>query len=212
MLTEQQFRKMMPNAGSRLDAHWPYIVPAMEEGEIDSPRQIAAFLAQLAHESGEYRYMAEIASGEAYEGRLDLGNTEPGDGPKFKGHGPIQITGRANHAACGLALGLPLLDEPELITMPEHGTRAAVWFWNSRSLSALADVDWFKAITRIINGGTNGWADRLNYYIRNRQILGLPPYVEITEPSSIAKFQRDHGLFADGIAGPRTLKALREAA
>lgn len=212
MLTEQLLRQMMPHAGARLDAHLPYIVPAMEEGDITSPKRIAAFLAQLAHESGEYRYMEELASGEAYEGRADLGNVHPGDGVKFKGHGPIQITGRDNHEACGKKLGLDLIADPLQITKPEHGTRAAVWFWNSRGLNALADVGWFKAITRIINGGTNGWTDRLNYYIRNRQILGLPPYVEIAEPNSIATFQRDHGLFADGIAGPKTLKALRKAA
>ena len=211
-ITEQQFRQMMPNAGARLDPHLPYIVPAMEEGDIASPKRIAAFLAQLAHESGEYRYMEEIASGHAYEGRADLGNTAWGDGPKYKGHGPIQITGRANHEACGRELGLDLIADPLQITKPEHGTRAAVWFWNSRGLSALADVDWFKAITRIINGGYNGLSDRRLYWDRNRALLGLP-YVDLDrEEFAIADFQRKHGLFADGIAGPKTLKVLRGGA
>lgn len=212
ILTEQQFRRMMPNAGSRLDAHWPYINPALEEGDITSPKRIAAFLAQLAHESGEYRYMEEIAGGHAYEGRADLGNTAWGDGPKYKGHGPIQITGKNNHRDCGEALGLDLLNDPLQITKPEHGTRAAVWFWNSRGLSALADVDWFKTITRIINGGYTGLSDRRLYWDRNRALLGLP-YVDLDkEEFVVAKFQRDHGLFADGIAGPKTLKALRAVA
>ena len=211
-ITELQLRQMMPNAGARLDAHLPYIVPAMVEGGIDNPLRVAAFLAQLAHESGEYRYMAELASGDDYEGRLDLGNTEPGDGRKFKGHGPIQITGRANHAACGAALGLDLISDPLQITKPEHGTRAAVWFWNSRNLSVLADLSWFQTITRIVNGGLNGWADRLNYYTRNRSILGLSPYSTIEEDASIRQFQRDHGLVVDGAVGMATLRAVKGAA
>ncbi len=202
------FRKMMPNAGSRLDAHLPYIMPALVEGEITTPKRIAAFMAQLAHESGEYRYMEELADGEAYEGRLDLGNTEPGDGPKFKGHGPIQITGRANHAACGLALGLDLLNTPRLLTLPEYGTRAAVWFWTTHNLNLLADADWFKTMTKTINGGFNGLSDRRQYWDRNRALLGLP-YVDLdNEDMRIADFQRQHGLMADGIAGKRTLAAL----
>ena len=199
---------MLPNAGSRLDAHLPYIETALEEGKIDTPQRIAAFLAQLAHESGEYRYMEEIADGSAYEGRADLGNIYPGDGVKFKGHGPIQITGRDNHHDCGVALGIDLIEDPRKITLPEYGTASAVWFWNSRSLSLLADRDWFKAIAKIINGGLNGLSDRRMYWDRNRAILGLP-FVDLDgEADRVATFQREHGLFADGIVGPRTIKAL----
>ncbi len=212
MITEAQFRQMMPNAGARLDAHWPYIVPALEAARIDTPQRIAAFLAQLAHESGEYRYMEELADGEAYEGRADLGNTQPGDGVKFKGHGPIQITGRANHKACGDGLGIDLIAEPRLICTPVYGTASACWFWNSRNLNLLADRDWFKAITKIINGGLNGLSDRRQYWDRNRALLGLP-FVDLDEEAkSIAAFQREHGLFADGAVGPKTLAALKVAA
>lgn len=207
-LTEQQIRQMMPQAGKRLDPHLPYIASALEEGNISTPRRIAAFMAQLAHESGEYRYMEELADGSAYEGRADLGNIHPGDGKKFKGHGPIQITGRANHMACGVALGLPLADQPTLICTPEHATRSAVWFWNSRDLSPLADHDWFRTITRIINGGYNGLEDRVVHWRRNRQILGLPPIDIDNEMGSIMEFQARHGLTADGIPGPKTLAAL----
>jgi len=208
VITDQQLRAMLPNAGSRLDAHLPYIETALEEGKIDTPQRIAAFLAQLAHESGEYRYMEEIADGSAYEGRADLGNIYPGDGVKFKGHGPIQITGRDNHHDCGVALGIDLIEDPRKITLPEYGTASAVWFWNSRSLSLLADRDWFKAIAKIINGGLNGLSDRRMYWDRNRAILGLP-FVDLDgEADRVATFQREHGLFADGIVGPRTIKAL----
>lgn len=208
MIDEQALRKMLPNAGSRLDPHIPYIMSAMQEGDIDTPQRIAASFAQLAHESGEYRYMEELASGEAYEGRADLGNWLPGDGVKYKGRGPIQITGRNNYAACGAALGLNLIDNPELLTLPEHGTRAAVWFWNRHNLSKLADADWFKAITRAINGGLNGLSDRRMYWDRNRALLGLP-FVDLDrEADAIRQFQRDHGLTPDGIVGPNTMKAL----
>ncbi len=212
MLTEQLLRQMMPAAGARLDAHLPYIVPALEAAAINTPKRIAAFLAQLAHESGEYRHMEELADGGAYESRADLGNVEAGDGVKFKGHGPIQITGRANHAACGQALGIDLINTPRLLTLPEYGTTSACWFWNTRHLSLLADVDWFKAITRSINGGYNGLSDRRQYWDRNRALLGLPPVDTDGEAAAIVKFQRNHGLTADGVVGPMTLSAVRMVA
>jgi predicted chitinase len=212
IVTDQQLREMMPRAGARLDPHLPYIGPALAAARIDSLRRVAAFMAQLAHESGEYRYMEEIADGSAYEGRDDLGNTQPGDGRRYKGRGPIQITGRANYAACGRALGLDLLNHPELLTLPEHGTASACWFWNSRQLSPLADRDWFRLITRRINGGYNGLEDRLAYWRRNRILLGLPAVDVDREVGSIMDFQRDHGLAADGVVGPKTLAALGLAA
>lgn len=212
MITDAQLRQMFPNAGVRLEPHLAYIGPAMQAGDITTPKRIAAFLAQLAHESGEYRYMEEIADGSEYEGRADLGNTEPGDGRKFKGHGPIQITGRNNHAACGKALGIDLIANPTLITTPKYATASAVWFWNngcSASLSLLADHDWFRLITRWINGGYNGLAERVAYWNRNRTILGLPSVDLDNEMGSIMEFQVAHGLTADGAVGPNTIAALK---
>lgn len=210
-ITEQQFRRMMPLAGGRLDAHLPFIGAALEKAAINTPDRIAAFLAQLAHESGEYRYMEEIADGSAYEGRRDLGNTQPGDGRRFKGRGPIQITGRANYIRCGMALGIDLLDDPTLLTRPEYGTASACWYWNAHHLSLLADQGWFKAITRAINGGYNGLSDRRLYWDRNRALLGLPPIDLDLEDRRIKQFQRDHGLLDDGVIGPMTLSVLRAA-
>lgn len=207
-VTELQLRQMMPNAGARLDPHLPYIVPAMMTARIDTPETVAAFLAELAHESGEYRYMEELADGSAYEGRADLGNIEPGDGVRFKGHGPIQITGRANHMACGAMLGIDLIAEPRLICTPRYGTASACWFWNFKKLSPLAERGWFKTISRIINGGENGMADRLHYWEVNRDVLGLPPVDHKREEESIAAFQAANGLTPDGVAGPMTRRAL----
>jgi predicted chitinase len=210
LISEQQFRQMMPHAGARLDAHWPYINPALEKAAINTPSRIAAFLAQLAHESGEYRYMEELASGADYEGREDLGNVMPGDGVKYKGHGPIQVTGRTNHMLCGQALKLDLINNPRLICEPQYGTASACWFWNSKALSALADRDWFLTITRRVNGGFNGLTDRIRYWNRNRVILGLSFVDTAGESEAIKKFQRDHGLTADGVIGPKTFAALNE--
>ena len=171
-LTDGMLRDIMPNLpAAKRQLYLPFLNEAMREFEIANYLRASAFLAQLAHESAELRYFEEIASGKAYEGRKDLGNTQPGDGVKYKGHGPIQITGRANHAACGKALGLDLIDDPTLITQPPNAFRSAGWFWDTRGLNALADQRLFKAITKKINGGFNGLADRQKYYDRALRII-----------------------------------------
>ena len=143
----------------------------MAEFEINTPARQAAFLAQIGHESGQLRYVRELASGAAYEGRKDLGNTQPGDGVRFKGRGLIQITGRANYLKCGEALGLDLIADPELLEQPINACRSAGWFWESRGLNALADAGDFLRITKRINGGTNGLADRQALYESAQQVF-----------------------------------------
>lgn len=166
-------RLIMRNApAARLVANAPHLEKAMSEAEINTVTRAAAFLAQLAHESGELRYMEEIADGSAYEGRKDLGNTQPGDGRRYKGRGPIQLTGRANYQAAGLALGLDLENSPELAASAEVGFRVAAWFWTSRKLNALADTCDFRGITKVINGGYNGLEQRQTYYLRALEALG----------------------------------------
>lgn len=174
MITLEELREIMPHASfGRLAAFIDPLNEAMNEFDIsESIAREASFLAQIAHESGETRYVHEIASGAAYEGRKDLGNTEPGDGVRFKGRGLIQVTGRANYKACGEALGLPLLDQPELLETPINACRSAGWFWKSRGLNELADKGDFLLITKRINGGTNGYADRMAYYQRAQQVIG----------------------------------------
>jgi predicted chitinase len=171
-ITDAMLRDIMPNLpAAKRQLYLPYLNAAMREFQIATYLRASAFLAQLAHESAELRYFQEIASGKAYEGRKDLGNTQPGDGVKYKGHGPIQITGRANHTACGRALGLDLVNNPTLITLPPNAFRSAGWFWDTRGLNALADARLFKAITKKINGGFNGLADRQKYYDRALRII-----------------------------------------
>lgn len=122
--------------------------------------RFAHFFAQLGHESGGFRYMEEIASGQAYEGRASLGNTQPGDGKRYKGRGPIQLTGRANYREYGRRLGVDLENHPEIAAIPSFGMLTACTYWDVHGLNALADGDDVTAITRKINGGVNGLEDR----------------------------------------------------
>lgn len=173
MITVEELKKICPYA--TLENLTKYVDPlnlAMKEFDIDeNPVREAMFIAQVAHESGSFRYVRELASGEAYEGRKDLGNTEEGDGMKYKGRGLIQITGRANYQRYGEMLGLPLIESPELLEEPKNAARSAAAFWATHGLNELADKGDFLAITKRINGGTNGYQDRLAYLERANQTI-----------------------------------------
>ena len=150
----------------------------MVEFQIDETAQrVACFLAQIGHESGDLRYVRELASGEAYEGRRDLGNTEPGDGQRFKGRGLIQITGRSNYQRLGEALGIELTIEPEKLEEPSLATRSAGWFWKLRNLNHYVDENDFTTLTKRINGGLNGLSDRLEHYKRACRMLNITPMI-----------------------------------
>ncbi|CAG4888057.1 glycoside hydrolase family 19 protein [Paraburkholderia saeva] len=149
----------------------PWVGPltyAMTRYSIDTPARAAAFIAQLAHESVKFAYTKEIwgptEAQRAYEPpsekAADLGNTQPGDGLRFCGRGLIQITGRANYQACGKSLGLDLIANPELLERAEYAAASAGWFWDAHGLNVFADSGDFVTLTRRINGGTNGLADR----------------------------------------------------
>jgi putative chitinase len=150
---------------------------AMAEYEIDSPHRQAAFLAQIAHESGRFRYVREIwgptPAQTRYEGRVDLGNTSAGDGFKYRGRGLIQVTGKDNYRSVGAALGLSdILERPELLEQPQHAAASAGWFWKTHGLNDYADADDFIRITRRINGGINGLADRQAIWAQCKVALG----------------------------------------
>jgi putative chitinase len=173
MVTVEELRAIMPAAShSKLLTFVTPLNATMKEfGISDTPEREAAFIAQLAHESGGFHYVRELASGEAYEGRADLGNTEPGDGIRYRGRGLIQITGRANYRACGEALDLPLEDHPTLLELPVNACRSAGWYWASRKLNDLADKGDFLLITKRINGGFRGIKERTAYYERAKDVL-----------------------------------------
>ena len=159
----------------------PHIQHACDIFKIDTPQRVAAYLAQIGHESGRLVYVREIwgptPAQTRYEGRADLGNTQPGDGRRYAGRGLIQTTGRANYRAArdGLRKVDPCAPdfeaEPEALERPKWAALSSGLFWHSRKLNALADVGDFFRITRLINGGTNGMADRLALYEQGKEAL-----------------------------------------
>lgn len=156
-LTEQQLLQILPNAGRQAGVFVPVLNAAMNRYGIVGAARVSAFIAQVGHESGQLRYVREIwgptAQQAGYEGRADLGNTLKGDGSKYRGRGLLQITGRANYAECGDALGLDLVNQPTLLEQPQHAAMSAAWFWSAEGLNTLADQGAFVKITRRINGG-----------------------------------------------------------
>jgi putative chitinase len=149
----------------------------MPRYNINTPLRQAHFLAQVCHESGQLRYTEELASGDAYEGRVrGLGNTQPGDGRRFKGRGLIQLTGRANYQAFGRAVNRDFLTDPNqrlLATDPDLATQVACWFWSEHNLNGPADANNIRDITTTINGGLNGFADRQALFARAQCMFNL---------------------------------------
>lgn len=174
-ITQQQLLQILPNARSQAGVFASVLNVAMVRYQIIGPKRMAAFIAQIGHESGQLQYVREIwgptATQLRYEGRADLGNTVAGDGSKYRGRGLIQITGRANYVACGEALGIDLVNHPELLEQPQYACLSAAWFWATKGLNTLADAGEFNTITRRINGGLNGLADRLNLWAKAREVL-----------------------------------------
>lgn len=169
----EQLLVAMPGAGERAGKFLPYMNRFAKDFGIDTPLRWAHYLAQIAHESGELRYTREIASGKAYEGRKDLGNTHKGDGVRYKGRGLIQITGRANYAAYKKYCGYDVVENPELLEKPLGATRSSMWYWQTHGLNELADKDDIVKITRRINGGTNGLESRERYLTRAKRALNV---------------------------------------
>jgi putative chitinase len=174
-ITEQQLLQITPNAGRNAGVFASALNLAMDRFQINTKLRMAAFIAQVGHESGQLRYVREIwgptAQQLGYEGRADLGNTVKGDGSKYRGRGLIQITGRANYVACGEALGLDLINQPEQLEQPQYAAMSAAWFWSTKGLNKLADQGEFVKITRRINGGINGMEDRQALYDKALKVL-----------------------------------------
>jgi predicted chitinase len=180
MLSDVQLRQIMPNlAPAKLALYLPALNRAMQDYGVNTMLRTAAFIAQLAHESGEFRWMEEIwgptDAQRRYEPASDLaarlGNTQPGDGKLFKGRGPIQITGRFNYHKYGGLLGIDLNANPALAATPDVAFATAGLYWKTNGLNELADAEQFVTITRRINGGTNGLADRQKFYETAKAVL-----------------------------------------
>lgn len=184
---------------------------------LEKPHRLAQYVAQLAHESAGFRYDRELwgptPAQKRYDTRTDLGNTpeRDGDGFKYRGRGPIQITGGSNYRqftkwARNLDVTAPdfYADPDAVLTDPWEGL-GPIWYWSTRGLNVYADNGDNEMITRRINGGLNGYQDRLRYYDRAALILlGR-------DPEDLRKFQLDHGLMVDGVSGPRTRAAMHKA-
>lgn len=176
-MSPELLSKAVPNMPLARAQKWAAALElAMTNGGITTRKAVAAFLAQTGHESGSFYYTKELGGPQyfkKYDGRADLGNTQPGDGAKFAGRGLIQVTGRANYAAASQALfgDDRLLSAPEILEQPEWAAKSAVWFWNSRGLTVLAQGDKFDTVTRRINGGTNGADDRNERYRQALEVL-----------------------------------------
>lgn len=172
MISFEQFCAVLPRLPHlRAVGLYSHFAAACEEFQVTTPLRQAAFLAQLAHESVELRHFEELASGEAYEGRQDLGNVIAGDGKRFKGRGPLQLTGRANYLRAGKALGLDLVEHPRRASDADVAFRIAGWFWETHGCNESADCGDFVGITKVINGGLNGIEQRLSYFKLAKEIM-----------------------------------------
>lgn len=208
MITQNDLRKISKNKSPKVNLLDAIVVIADQF----KPHQLAHVLAQVMHESGGLFYDRELwgptDAQKRYEGRKDLGNIKPGDGPLFKGYGPLQLTGRANvtefYRWC-LDRGLNppnFIEHPELIATSPWAGWSIVWYWSTRNLNRYADSNDIEMITRKVNGGLNGYEDRLNYY--DRAALVMLGY----EPTDIRGLQSSAGLAVDGISGPQTRAAM----
>ena len=198
-IAKQQLLQILPDASHVAGDFVPALNTAINRYQIVGHKRMAAFIAQVGHESGHLtrlmenlnysadalrktwpsRFGVELATAAArkpeqianiaYGSRM--GNTAPGDGWKYRGRGLIQITGKNNYIDCGEALGLGLIAQPELLEKPQHACMSAAWFWAINGLNTLADAGKFTAITQRINGGQTGAADRQVLYARALKVL-----------------------------------------
>ena len=183
-LTKLQLKNICPLAkDENLDKYIPHLNMLMPKYEINTLPRIRHFIAQIAHESGQFRYSKELSDGKQYENRKDLGNIYSGDGVKFKGRGLIQITGRYNYKEISNYLfgNDILLTSPEILEQPAYSVEVACWFWKVKHLNSLADSDQLKSITLKINGGLNGLNDRINYYNLAVKYIGLETLIKQPE-------------------------------
>lgn len=177
------------------------MVETMNKGGISDKNERIMFMAQVGHESGEGRYMEEIASGAAYEGRSDLGNNQPGDGKRFKGRGYIQITGRANYRRYGPMIGVPdAVENPTKLAEPQNAAKVALAYWKDRVNRAAAKrgLNGMNTVTRNINGGLNGLQDRIAKFKKYSNVSAIQPGAEPEEGN-----EKEQNASLGGVVIPR---------
>lgn len=143
---------------------------------INTPLRLAHFFAQIDHESAGGKFLTELGGRsyfDKYEGRKDLGNIQKGDGFTYRGRGFIQVTGRANYQLISKDLRIDYLNNPDKLANEADAMLSACWFWNRNKLNVLADKDDVKAVTKKINGGFNGLADRTEKLNKYKKIFGI---------------------------------------
>lgn len=188
--TAGDLKAIMPTAPiTNIDLFLPWFNKYCPQYDINNEARWCAFIANVAHESGSLKYVKEIASGQAYEGRKDLGNIFPGDGQKFRGRGAIQITGRNNYGKCSMALfgDYRLTTTPQLLEQPQYAVQSACWFWSDRGLNMMSDridpmipmagdnLKAFKAVVKRVNGWYNGLSERIQFWDRAVRALVKTP-------------------------------------
>lgn len=175
-MTKDQFQAATGLSSALVERWYGPVENSMYEFAIVSPQRAAMYLATVGHESGGFVHTREIwgptPAQARYEGRADLGNTQPGDGSRYRGRGLIQITGRSNYADVSKGLGVDFLSHPSRLEETEHAARSAAWWWFHNGLNELADTGDFRAVTRRVNGGYNGMADRQRRYEMAINVLG----------------------------------------
>lgn len=172
-LTRDEVLAIMPRANKRVDKFLPFLNKYAEKYAVNTTLRMAHFLAQIAQESGELQYKRELASGMKYEGRKDLGNLQKGDGPRYKGRGLIQVTGRYNYDLISKDLGVDFVNNPELLEEDEWAVASAYWYWNRCKLNNHADLDDVVTITKRINGGTTHLQERKDYLAKAKKVFKL---------------------------------------
>lgn len=218
MLTLDDLRRAGKGSWNKTNAQ-SFLVALQDYGKrfgLDTPHRIAQLVAQVLHETGSFRWDREIwgptAAQKKYEGRKDLGNTQKGDGQRYMGRGDIQITGRYNYREftewCRKNIDPDCPDfeaDPELINTDPWEGLVAIWYWDEHGLNKYADRGDIEQITKRINGGLNGYEDRIDYYARiSLVLLGYPV-------DGLEEFQKAKGLKVDNDPGARTRSALHEA-
>jgi putative chitinase len=188
--------------------------------DLTTPLRQEHFLAQLAHESAGFKTTTEYASGKAYEGRKDLGNTQKGDGVRYKGRGLIQITGRSNYNTMSKAFGVDFVKEPELAAEFPYAALTAALYWKNHNINRYADRDDIRGVTKVINGGYNGLADRMSYLAKAKKAVPNTAPIETPAPPvhavDVQKAQQRLAALsyplgsADGKIGPLTRSAVRD--